>query len=118
MIGHVHAGEVTCPTVIQLHDQTETIEMQDNPEWQTQSPAQESAALPFNDAEFAVQEPDEDNQAPARVSITCNHGAMNLMLDYPTAQEPTLIPGLDTRCASQLPHTCRRENADYLSLRF
>ncbi|WP_033062497.1 hypothetical protein [Pseudomonas sp. CFII68] len=120
MIGHVHAGEVTCPAVTQLHDHTETVEMQDDPEWQSQSPVQElnPAVLPFNDAEFAVQESEEDNQLPARVSITCNHGEMNLTLDYPSAQEPALMPGLDTRCASQPPHIFRRGNADYLSLKF
>lgn len=121
MIGHVHAGEVTCPAVTQLHDHTATVEMQDDPEWQTESPVQElnPAALPFNDAEFAIHEPDENQQTPAKVSITCTHGERNLTLDYyPTPQELNLMPGLDTRCASQLPHMCRRGNADYLSLRF
>ncbi|WP_434573891.1 DUF3757 domain-containing protein [Pseudomonas sp. Z3-6] len=120
MIGHVHAGEVTCPAVTQLHENTATVEMQDDPEWQSQSPVQElnPAALPFNDAEFAVQELDEDNQPPARVSITCNHGEMNLTLDYPTSQKPALMPGLDMRCASRDTRTCRQGSTDYLSLRF
>jgi len=120
MIGHVHAGEVTCSAVTQLHDHTAAIEMQDDPEWQSLSPIQElnPASLPFNDAEFAVQELDEDSQPPAGISISCNHGEMNHTLDYPRAQELVLMPGLETRCASQPPRICRRGNADYLSLKF
>jgi hypothetical protein len=116
MIGHVHAGEVTCPAVAQLHDHTATVEMQDDPEWQSQSLVQElnPAALPFNDAEFAVHEPDEDEQVTRRVTITCNYGENNLTLDY----QPMSLPSAADRCASRDTNTCRRVNTDYFSLRF
>ncbi|MCD9113877.1 DUF3757 domain-containing protein [Pseudomonas bijieensis] len=116
IIGHVHAGEVTCPAVTQIHDNTAAVEIQNDPEWQSQSLVQElnPAALPFNDAEFAIHEPDEDELTPRGVTITCNYGEDNLTLDY----QPMSLPWAGNRCVSQDTNIYRRVNTDYFSLRF
>lgn len=120
IIGHVHAGEVTCPAATQIHGTTETIEIQDDRQWQSQDLGQEAnpAVLQLNDAEFAIHEPDEDEQIPRRVTITCNYGENNLTLDYLDFQEPTSLPLVPNRCGSRDANTCRRASADYFSLRF
>lgn len=114
IIGHVHAGEVTCPAAIQIHSTTETVEIQDDREWQAQEQEANPAVQQLNDAEFAIHEPDEDEQVPRRMTITCNYGENNLTLDY----QPTSLPWAANRCASQDTNTCRLVNTDYFSLRF
>ncbi|SDA79045.1 hypothetical protein SAMN03159443_03116 [Pseudomonas sp. NFACC15-1] len=116
IIGHVHAGEITCPAAIQIHGTTETVEIQDDRQWQGQDLEQEAnpAVQQLNDAEFALHEADEDELTPRRVTITCNYGENNLTLDY----QPTSLPSAVNRCANRDTNTCRWVNTDYFSLRF
>lgn len=116
IIGHVHAGEVICPAAIQIHGTGETVETQDDREWQSQAPEQEAnpAVQQFNETEFAVHEPDEDEQVPRRVTFICNYGGNTLTLDY----QPTSLSWAANRSASEDTYTCERVNTDYVSLRF
>ncbi|PBJ11622.1 hypothetical protein BSG18_22610 [Pseudomonas ogarae] len=120
IIGHVHAAEVTCPAATLIHGTTETVEIQDDRKWQSQDLGQEAnpAVLQFNGAEFAIHEPDEDEQVPRRVTITCNYGENNLTLDYLDVQEPASLPWPGNHYASRDTHSCRPVNTDYFSLRF
>ncbi|AHL36349.1 hypothetical protein CD58_27320 [Pseudomonas brassicacearum] len=114
IIGHVHAGEITCPAVTQIHRDTGSIEVQDDHEWESHSVVgvANPALLQFNGAEFAIHESDADNQAPTRATITCKYGAINLTLEYLQVQEPTLLPWTDNRCESPDIKTCKLINAD------
>lgn len=120
MIGHVHAGEITCPAVTQIHHNTESVEVQDHREWQSQSLVEvvDPARWQFNGAEFAVHEPDGDGQAPTKATITCKYGELNLTLEYLQVQETTSLPWANNRCESPDTHMCRLINADYFSLSF
>ena len=66
IIGHAHAGDITCPAVTQIHRDTGMIEVQDDHEWESHSLVEVAnpALLKFNGAEFAIHEPDTHNQAP------------------------------------------------------
>ncbi|ROM69192.1 DUF3757 domain-containing protein [Pseudomonas brassicacearum] len=120
IIGHVHAGDITCPAVTQIHRDPGKIEVQDDHEWESHSlvEAANPALLKFNGAEFAVHETDTHNQAPTRATITCKYGAINLTLEYLQVQEPTLLPWADNRCESPDIKTCRLINADDFRVSF
>lgn len=120
IIGHVHAGEITCPTVTQTHHNAKLVEVQDDREWQSQSLVEVAnpALWQFNGAEFAVHEPDGGSQAPTRATMTCKYGELNLTLEYLQVQEPASLPWADNRCESPDTHMCRLINADYFSLSF
>ncbi|BBP55923.1 hypothetical protein PHLH3_55490 [Pseudomonas sp. St386] len=91
IIGHVHAEEVTHPSAAPSHGNNETVEIQDDREWQ--QPRLIQAANPaveqLNEAEFAIHESDEEEQALSRVTLTCNVGGIHLTLHYLQAQAPT-----------------------------
>ncbi|MFW9267109.1 hypothetical protein ACLK1G_07895 [Pseudomonas sp. NR3] len=57
IIGHVQAGEASCPALTQPQDDTATVNIQDAPDWQSQTIVQElnPASLQFDEAEFAIQ---------------------------------------------------------------
>lgn len=120
IIGHAHAGDITCPAVTQIHRDTGTIEVQDDHEWESHSLVEVAnpALLKFNGAEFAIHEPDTHNQAPTSATITCKYGAINLTLEYLQVQEPTLLPWADNRCESPDIKTCRLINADDFRVSF
>jgi len=120
IIGHVHAGEITCPAVTQIHTDTGSIEVQDDHEWESHSVMEvaNTALLQFNGAEFAIHEPDADDHAPTRATITCKYGAINLTLEYLQIQEPTLLPWADNRCESLDIKTCRLISADDFRVSF
>ncbi|WP_434649831.1 hypothetical protein [Pseudomonas sp. D1-2] len=110
IIGHVQAGEASCPALTQLQDDTATVNIQDAPDWQSQTIVQElnPASLQFDEAEFAIQEPDEYQQ----VSVIYQHCETKLTLDY-------LTPGLNGHCTSLGTRACQfRNSSDYFSLRF
>ncbi|EJK98805.1 hypothetical protein PflQ2_0523 [Pseudomonas fluorescens Q2-87] len=77
-----------------------------------------TALLQFNGAEFAIHEPDADDHAPTRATITCKYGAINLTLEYLQVQEPTLLPWADNRCESLDIKTCRLTSADDFRVSF
>lgn len=91
LIGHVHAAEVTRPIATPSHGNTETVEIQNDREWQ--HPRLMQAANPameqFNEAEFAVHESDEEEQASSRLTLTCKVGGIHLTRHYLHAQAPT-----------------------------
>ncbi|ROM73890.1 hypothetical protein BK654_20725 [Pseudomonas brassicacearum] len=72
IIGHAHAGDITCPAVTQPHKDTGSIEVQDDREWESHRLVKVAnpALLQFNGAEYAIHEPDADDQAPTRATIT------------------------------------------------
>ncbi|SFB33045.1 hypothetical protein SAMN03159488_03068 [Pseudomonas sp. NFIX10] len=120
IIGHVHAGEITCPGITQIHRDIGSIDVQDDHEWENHSIVEvaNSALEQFNGAEFAIHEPDVDNQTPTRATITCKYGAINLTLEYLQVQERTLLPWADNRCESPDIKTCRLISADDFRVSF
>jgi len=124
--GQVHAGEIICPAVTDIHrdiktaDNTFSVNGRDDREWASQSLVDtvDPLSLKFNGAEYVLYKPDESEQTPTRATITCKYGQINLTLEYLQVQEPYFSQWLDNRCESLEPRDCILTNADYFNVTF
>ncbi|WP_339477292.1 MULTISPECIES: DUF3757 domain-containing protein [unclassified Pseudomonas] len=124
IIGHAHAGEITCPAVPDIHRNIESVEdiffveVQDDYEWESESLVDvvDPASLQFEGAEYVIHEDDGNEQTPALATITCRYGAINLKLDYQQILEPTFSKWMSNRCESADTRMCRLMDADYFNL--
>lgn len=125
-VGHIQANEITCPAVTDIHRKIESVEdiysveVQDDREWQSQSLVDvvDPALLQFNGAEYAIDESDDAEQTPTRMTITCKYGEINLTLEYLQVVEPGFSPWEDNRCESLDTKACKLITADYFNLSF
>ncbi|MDB6442290.1 hypothetical protein SAMN03159507_00884 [Pseudomonas sp. NFACC32-1] len=124
--GYLHAGEIICPAVTDIHrnmetaDDTYSVEVRDDREWASQQLVEEvnPALLEFSGAEYVLHEPDGDEQTPTRATIICRYGQLNLTLEHLQVQEPFFSEWADNRCESLDPSVCRLINADYFNVTF
>ncbi|WP_413792984.1 MULTISPECIES: DUF3757 domain-containing protein [unclassified Pseudomonas] len=124
IIGHVHAGEIKCPAVTDIHRNIESVEdvffvdVQDDHEWESESLVDvvDSASLQFEGAEYVLREDDGNEQTAPRATITCRYGAINLKLDSPHLLEPAFSKWVSNRCESADTRMCRLMDGDYFNL--
>ncbi|MFL7964806.1 DUF3757 domain-containing protein [Pseudomonas kielensis] len=124
IIGHVHAGEITCPTVTDIHRNIESLEdvyfvdIREDQEWKSESLVDvvDPASLRFEGAEYVIHEDDGDEQTAIHTTITCRYGAINLKLDYQHILEPAFSKWMSNRCESADTRTCRLIDGDYFNL--
>ncbi|KQW33465.1 MULTISPECIES: hypothetical protein [Pseudomonas] len=124
IIGHAHAGEITCPAVTDIHRNIEPVEdvffvdVQDGYEWESESLVDvvDPASLQFKGAKYVIHEADEDRQAATRATITCRYGDINLNLEYQQILEPAFSGWVNNRCESPDSRMCRLMDGDYFNL--
>ncbi|ALQ06170.1 DUF3757 domain-containing protein [Pseudomonas brassicacearum] len=124
IIGHAHAGEITCPAVTDIRRNIETVEdvffvdIQDGHEWESESLVDvvDPSSLRFEGAKYVIHETDEDTQAVTRATITCRYGDINLNLEYQQILEPAFSVWVDNRCESPDTRMCRLMDGDYFNL--
>ena len=124
IIGHVHAGEITCPAVTDIHRNIEsledvyTVDERQEHEWKSESLVDvvDPASLQFEGAEYVIDEDDGDEQTATRATITCRYGAINLKLDYKQILEPAFSMWVSNRCESTDTRMCRLMDGDYFNL--
>ncbi|WLH45851.1 DUF3757 domain-containing protein [Pseudomonas beijingensis] len=123
IIGPVHAGEITCPAVTDIHRNIESVEdiffvdIQDEHEWESESLVDvvDPVSLQFEGAEYVIHR-DDDEQAATRATITCRYGAINLKLEEQQILEPTFSKWVSNRCESADTRMCRLMDGDYFNL--
>ncbi|MDP9785789.1 DUF3757 domain-containing protein [Pseudomonas fluorescens] len=126
IIGHVHAGEITCPAATSIHRNIEALEDvysvdgQENHEWASESLVDvvDPTSLRFEGAEYVIHESDEDKQAARLATITCRYGDINLKLAYQQILEPAFSRWANNRCESRDTRMCRLMDNDYFNLIF
>lgn len=124
IIGHAHAGEITCPAVTDIHKNIEAmedvffVEVQDDHEWESESLVDvvDPAALQFEGAEYVIHEADKDRQTATRATITCRYGDINLNMEYQQILEPAFSGWVNNRCESPDTKMCRLMDGDYFNL--
>ncbi|WP_024618694.1 DUF3757 domain-containing protein [Pseudomonas kilonensis] len=124
IIGHAHAGEITCPAVTDIHRNIESVEdvffveIQDDHEWESESLVDvvDPASLQFEGAEYVIHEADEEIQAATRATITCRYGDINLNMEYQQILEPAFSGWVNNRCESPNTRMCRLMDGDYFNL--
>ncbi|MCL6705199.1 DUF3757 domain-containing protein [Pseudomonas sp. T1.Ur] len=124
ILGHVHAGEVTCPAVTDIRRNIESVEdvffvdVQDDHEWKSESLVDvvDPVSLQFEGAEYVIHKDDGNEQTPSRATITCRYGAINLKLGYQQILKPKLSKWVSNRCESADIRMCRLMESDYFNL--
>ncbi|OPG71582.1 DUF3757 domain-containing protein [Pseudomonas ogarae] len=124
IFGHVHAGEITCPAVTNIHRNIESVEdvffveVQDDHEWESESLVDvvDLASLQFEGAEYVIHKADEGQQAATRATITCRYGDINLNLEYQQILEPAFSGWINNHCESSDTRMCRLMDGDYFNL--
>ena len=124
IVGHVHAGEIACPAVTDIHRNIESVEdvffveVQDGPEWESESLVDvvDPASLQFEGAGYVIHKADEDQQAATRATITCRYGDINLNVEYQQILEPAFSGWVNNRCESPDTRMCRLMDGDYFNL--
>ncbi|WP_420234787.1 DUF3757 domain-containing protein [Pseudomonas sp. ABY48] len=126
IIGHAHAGEITCPAVTDIHRNIESVEdvffvdIHDDHEWESESLVDvvNPSSLQFEGAEYVIHEADEDQQAATTATITCRYGDINLNLEYQQILEPAFSGWVNNHCDSPDTRMCRLMDSDYFNLIF
>lgn len=124
IIGHVHAGEVTCPAVTDIRRNIESVEdvffvdAQDDHEWESESLVDvvDPVSLQFEGAEYVIHKDDGNEQTSSRATVTCKYGAINLKLEEHQILEPTFSKWVSNRCESADTRMCRLMDGDYFNL--
>lgn len=124
IIGQVHAGEITCPAVTDIHRDIEsledvyTVDGREEREWKSESLVDvvDQTSLQFEGAEYVIHEDDGDEQTAPRATITCRYGAINLKLNDQQILEPAFSKWISNRCESPDTRTCRLMDGDYFNL--
>ncbi|WP_434573888.1 DUF3757 domain-containing protein [Pseudomonas sp. Z3-6] len=124
IIGHVQAGEITCPAVTDIRRNIESVEdvffvdVQDEYEWVSESLVDvvNPLSLQFEGAEYVIHKDDGNEQTPSNATITCRYGAINLKLEEQQILEPTFSKWMSNRCESADIRMCRLMDGDYFNL--
>lgn len=124
IIGHVHAGEITCPAATDIHRNIEsledvyTVDGWEEHEWKSESLVDvvDPTSLQFEGADYVIHEDDGDEQTASQGTITCRYGAINLKLDYRQILEPAFSKWISNRCESTDTRMCMLMDDDYFNL--
>ncbi|MDO7896443.1 DUF3757 domain-containing protein [Pseudomonas citrulli] len=123
--GHVHAGEILCPAVSEIHRKIESVEdvyFVDSPEeheWTSESLVDvvKPQSLRFEGAEYTFHETAGDTSLSS-ATLTCKYGQINLKRVHPQLLEPGYSLWADSRCDSPSIRACRLMDAEYFNVSF
>lgn len=125
IIGHVHAGEIICPSVTDIRRNIESVEdvffvdVQDHNEWTSERLVDvvDPVSLRFEGAEYVIHKDDNEQAAP-RGTLTCRYGAINLKLDDQQILEPAFSKWVSNRCKSADTRMCKLMDGDYFNFTY